>query len=136
MTNNSVVADPDPGSAMWLGILYAFYATIGIPANLLVLVLTMTQNVRVHPINICIFNIAFAHMMLLVSCLSSTLWALTLDIRREVRGRIGRASSVLGMRFLARLTTEILLRSSPLVWPFSSAINELVFLRRQPPACH
>uniref|UniRef100_A0A914X122 G-protein coupled receptors family 1 profile domain-containing protein n=1 Tax=Plectus sambesii TaxID=2011161 RepID=A0A914X122_9BILA len=81
MTNTSVFADPDPGSAMWLGLLYAVYAAIGIPANLLVLVLSTTKNVRVHPINICIFSIAFADMMLLVSCLSSTLWALTYDMK-------------------------------------------------------
>uniref|UniRef100_A0A914XBN8 G-protein coupled receptors family 1 profile domain-containing protein n=1 Tax=Plectus sambesii TaxID=2011161 RepID=A0A914XBN8_9BILA len=81
MTNTSIVADPDPGSAIWLGIVYAVYATIGIPANLLVLVLSMTKNVRIHPINICIISIAFADMMVLVSCLSSIIWALTNDIR-------------------------------------------------------
>uniref|UniRef100_A0A914XRN7 G-protein coupled receptors family 1 profile domain-containing protein n=1 Tax=Plectus sambesii TaxID=2011161 RepID=A0A914XRN7_9BILA len=81
MTNTTVVADPDPGSAMWLGLVWAIYAAIGIPANILVLVLSMTKNVRVHPINICIISIAFSDMMVLVSCLSSIIWALTNDIR-------------------------------------------------------
>uniref|UniRef100_A0A914WIT0 G-protein coupled receptors family 1 profile domain-containing protein n=1 Tax=Plectus sambesii TaxID=2011161 RepID=A0A914WIT0_9BILA len=81
MTNTSVFVDPDPGSTMWLGIVWAIYAAIGIPANLLVLVLSMTKNVRIHPINICIISIAFADMMVLVSCLSSIIWALTYDIR-------------------------------------------------------
>jgi hypothetical protein len=50
--------DPDPASALWLGVLYAIYAAIGIPLNLLVLYLTVTnESLRAVPISMCVFSI-------------------------------------------------------------------------------
>uniref|UniRef100_A0A914XHX3 G-protein coupled receptors family 1 profile domain-containing protein n=1 Tax=Plectus sambesii TaxID=2011161 RepID=A0A914XHX3_9BILA len=81
ITNVTLSADPDPESAQWLGILYGLYAVIGIPSNLLMLILTITdKNLRTMPMNICIFSITFADMMALVSFLSATLWTATYDV--------------------------------------------------------
>ena len=65
--------DPDPGSALWLGIKYVVYAAIGVPADLIVLFLSVAnESVRAVLLNVCIYSLAFAHMMILVSFISST----------------------------------------------------------------
>jgi hypothetical protein len=78
--NGTTSADPDPSSARWLGIIYAVYALIGIPANILVLFLTVAkEKVRSVPLNMCIFSLAFADIMVLVSTTSSTFYAINFD---------------------------------------------------------
>lgn len=79
--NNSDIIDDDPDSAKMLGILYAVYAILGIPTNLLVLILTVAvESVRIVPLNICIFSLAFTDMMVLASFLSSSIYAITFDV--------------------------------------------------------
>uniref|UniRef100_A0A914W647 G-protein coupled receptors family 1 profile domain-containing protein n=1 Tax=Plectus sambesii TaxID=2011161 RepID=A0A914W647_9BILA len=80
MLNFNGIPDPDPESAIWLGKLYALYGAIGIPANLIVLLLTLTsEKLRAIPMNICILSITFADLMVLVAFLSSTFWAMSFD---------------------------------------------------------
>uniref|UniRef100_A0A914W3P8 G-protein coupled receptors family 1 profile domain-containing protein n=1 Tax=Plectus sambesii TaxID=2011161 RepID=A0A914W3P8_9BILA len=80
MSNFTDFPDPDPESAIWLGKLYALYGAIGIPANLIVLLLTLTsEKLRAIPMNICILSITFADLMVLVAFLSSTFWAMSFD---------------------------------------------------------
>jgi hypothetical protein len=79
-TSLSLQAHPDPVSALWLGMLFAVYAAIGIPANLLVLILTVTKkSLRSVPLNMCIFSLSCTDLLMLVSLLSSTVWAFTFD---------------------------------------------------------
>ncbi len=48
--NNGSFIDPNPESAVLLGIVYAIYAAVGIPGNLLVLILTLAKpTVRAVP---------------------------------------------------------------------------------------
>jgi hypothetical protein len=78
--NSTITVDADPESARWLGIIYAVYGIIGIPANLLVMLLTIIdENVRAVPINVCIFSIAIGDMMVLVTDLSVTYYGFTFD---------------------------------------------------------
>uniref|UniRef100_A0A914UJA1 G-protein coupled receptors family 1 profile domain-containing protein n=1 Tax=Plectus sambesii TaxID=2011161 RepID=A0A914UJA1_9BILA len=80
-STTSTDQDPDPNSAMWLGIIYAVYGAIGIPINVIVLLLTIkVKSVRAIPLNICIFSMALADMMVLVSFLSSTIWAFSYNV--------------------------------------------------------
>src|SRR5689334_7573511 len=73
--------DPDQESAVWVGIIFGIIIFIGIPSNLLVILLTVTvENIRSVPSNLCLLSIAAADSMTLVSISSAVIYAITFDV--------------------------------------------------------
>jgi hypothetical protein len=81
MRNQST--DPDPESALFLGIIFSIYAFVGIPANFFVAFATlMNDNLRSKSINFFVLSLSLSDMMsLFFGACSQMLWALTFDIR-------------------------------------------------------
>ena len=83
-------ADPDPNSALFLGVVYAIYGLFGIPANLFVVVATLTSDtLRSVNMNIFVLSLALGDLLYLIFSYSSLLWALTFDIRVCKIGGVG-----------------------------------------------
>uniref|UniRef100_A0A914WKU5 G-protein coupled receptors family 1 profile domain-containing protein n=1 Tax=Plectus sambesii TaxID=2011161 RepID=A0A914WKU5_9BILA len=76
----NISLDPDPESALWIGICFSCWGVIGIPANLFIVLATIcSESLRSVPLNMFLFSLALGDLMFLVSCQSSLLWAIYFD---------------------------------------------------------
>jgi hypothetical protein len=87
LTNEEIVSnqqqtDPDPKSALALGIWYSIVALIGTPMNLFLIITTLAfKSIRSIPLNSFVFSLALSDMLYLLSTVSQLFWGLYFDIR-------------------------------------------------------